>query len=78
MIPTPGDFPMPSSADVPPLGTTFDVWSDRGFDAAACPIRNVLARIGDKWTLLVLVALAAQSHRFSQLHRAVPDISNAC
>ena len=66
---------MPSSANVQPLGTTFDVWSDRGFDAAACPVRNVLDRIGDKWTLLVLVALAAQPHRFSQLHRAIPDIS---
>ena len=75
MISAPGDFPVPSFVDAPPLGTTFDAWSDRGFDAAACPVRNVLDRIGDKWTLLALVALAAQPHRFSKLHRAIPDIS---
>ncbi len=66
---------MPPSADAPPFGTTFSDWSDRGFDAASCPVRNVLDRIGDKWTLLALVALAAQPHRFSELHRAIPDIS---
>ena len=53
----------------------FNEWRDRGFDAAACPVRNVLDRVGDKWTLLALVALAAEPHRFSELHRAIPDIS---
>jgi DNA-binding HxlR family transcriptional regulator len=57
------------------LNTRFDEWRDRGFDANACPVRNVLDRIGDKWTTLVLVALAAKPCRFSQLHRNVPDIS---
>ena len=38
-------------------------------------MRNVLDRIGDKWTLLVIIALAAQPRRFSELHRAVPDVS---
>ncbi len=66
--------PVPS-ADGPFLETTFGAWRDRGFDAAACPVRNVLDRIGDKWTLLALVALAARPHRFSELHRAIPDIS---
>ena len=53
----------------------FDAWRDVGFDAAACPVRNVLDRVGDKWTMLALVALAARPHRFSELHRAIPDIS---
>ena len=57
------------------METAFDTWRERGFDAAACPVRNVLDRIGDKWTLLALVALAARPHRFSELHRAIPDIS---
>ncbi len=59
----------------PPLGSVFDAWQDMGFDAAACPVRNVLDRIGDKWTLLALVALASRPRRFSELHRAIPDIS---
>ena len=58
-----------------PLGTRFDEWQARGFNADACPVRNVLDRIGDKWTTLILVALAAKPARFSQLHRSVPDIS---
>ena len=44
----------------------------------ACPIRDLLARLGDKWSMLVLVALD-QSHghrlRFSELIRAVNGIS---
>jgi DNA-binding HxlR family transcriptional regulator len=41
-----------------------------------CPVRDVLDRIGDKWSTLVLVTLANGSpHRFSALHRAIPDIS---
>lgn len=45
------------------------------FDATQCPVRNILDRIGDKWTSLVLVALADRPHRFSELQRAAPDIS---
>ncbi len=41
-----------------------------------CPIRNVLARIGDKWTLLVLYTLEQEPvMRFNTLQRALPDIS---
>jgi len=63
---------MPNDA---PLATRFHEWQAQGFDAEACPVRNVLDRIGDKWTSLLLVALAAKPRRFSELHRAVPDIS---
>ena len=60
---------------VQPLGGIFASWKDRGFDAAACPVRQVLDRVGDKWTVLVLTALAAGPCRFSALGRTVPDIS---
>ena len=40
-----------------------------------CPVREVLDRIGDKWSTLVLVTLAKGPHRFSGLQRAIPDIS---
>jgi DNA-binding HxlR family transcriptional regulator len=46
-----------------------------GLDAGACPVRNVLDRIGDKWTMLTLTALAERPRRFSELHRSIPDIS---
>lgn len=62
-------------SDDAPLGTHFGDWQASGFDAAACPVRNVLNRIGDKWTMLTLVALAATPRRFSELHRIMPDIS---
>lgn len=42
-----------------------------------CPIRNVLSRIGDKWTLLVLLTLEAKGTplRFKELQRSIPDVS---
>jgi DNA-binding HxlR family transcriptional regulator len=58
-----------------PMATQFDDWQVSGFDAAACPIRNVLDRIGDRWTMLTLVALAAAPRRFGVLHKIMPDIS---
>lgn len=62
--------------DAPPtLGACFGEWKAAGFDPAECPVRNVLDRVGDKWTVLVLAALAAAPRRFSQLHRLLPDIS---
>lgn len=61
--------------DTLPIDTLFQGWQDLDFDATACPVRNVLDRIGDKWTMLVVVALASRPRRFSELHRAIPDIS---
>jgi DNA-binding HxlR family transcriptional regulator len=42
-----------------------------------CPIRNVLSRIGDKWSLLVMHTLMEHGApmRFSAIRKAVPDIS---
>lgn len=42
---------------------------------ADCPIRDVLDRIGDKWSFLLVLRLAKQPHRFGELRRQVPDIS---
>lgn len=49
-----------------------------GADAAfpRCPIRNILSRIGDKWTMLVLYTLEQKgAMRFNDLYRRIPDIS---
>lgn len=44
--------------------------------APDCPIRNVLARLGDKWSLLVLYMLNKHgTMRFKSLQRTIPDIS---
>ena len=41
-----------------------------------CPIRNVLSRVGDKWSLLVLYSLQhRESVRFKELQRQIPEIS---
>lgn len=43
-----------------------------------CPVRNVLARICDKWALLVLYILdrsGKESMRFTELRQHMPDIS---
>jgi DNA-binding HxlR family transcriptional regulator len=40
-----------------------------------CGIRDVLDRIGDKWTVLVMVELTKGVRRFRDLHRAIPGIS---
>jgi DNA-binding HxlR family transcriptional regulator len=40
-----------------------------------CPIRDVLDRLGDRWTLLVLMELRQGTLRFSALKRKIEDIS---
>ena len=40
-----------------------------------CPTRDLLDSIGDKWSTLILMSLAAKPLRFSAVRRAVPDIS---
>jgi len=42
----------------------------------ACPVtREVLTRVGDKWSVLVIVLLGDGARRFSDLRRAVEGIS---
>ena len=40
-----------------------------------CPIRDVLDRIGDQWSLLALKKLSTGTMRFNELGRAIGDIS---
>lgn len=44
-------------------------------DFESCPVRGVLDRIGDKWSTLMVLTLALRPHRFGELKRAIPDIS---
>jgi len=43
--------------------------------AAACPSRDVLKHVTSRWGVLVLVALLAGTHRFSDLRRKVGGVS---
>ncbi|MGE4482120.1 winged helix-turn-helix transcriptional regulator [Acidocella sp.] len=56
-------------------GRRFSQWAAAGFNAQRCPARNLLDRTGDKWSALLLMALAEGPCRFSVLLRLVPDIS---
>lgn len=41
-----------------------------------CPIRNVVSRFGDKWSLLIILILSENEKlRFNQLDKLIPDIS---
>jgi len=41
-----------------------------------CPIRNILSRIGDKWSILTIYTLSNHKVlRFKELQREMPDIS---
>jgi DNA-binding HxlR family transcriptional regulator len=43
--------------------------------SAACPSRTILDRIGDRWTVLVVGALAITPMRFSELARRIDGVS---
>lgn len=46
-------------------------------DCGTCPVRNVLSRIGDKWSMLILSTLHANgTMRFGEIHKSIGDISH--
>jgi len=78
----------PDAASIPPATVASDPrasadrlvagwgdWREGGQPSEACPVRGVLDRIGDKWSVLIVLTLAGAPHRFGALRRAVPDIS---
>ena len=69
---------LPSREGRRPIGQQKDQKNKEIRDALFpdCPIRNVLARVGDKWSLLVLYNLQhMEPVRFKELQRQIPDIS---
>lgn len=50
-------------------------WQLRWREREDCPGREILDRIGQKWSPLVLIALAVRKRRFRDLQRAIPSIS---
>jgi DNA-binding HxlR family transcriptional regulator len=51
--------------------THAEVTTTRWSEETECGIRDVLDRVGDKWTLLVGIELTHGVRRFRQLQRAV-------
>ena len=42
-----------------------------------CPVRNVIARFGNKWALLTVLIIGEQGViRFNELSRLIPDLSS--
>jgi DNA-binding HxlR family transcriptional regulator len=44
-------------------------------NAEACPVRDILDRVGDKWSILILVTLSSGAVRFTVLKRLIGDVS---
>jgi len=42
---------------------------------AGCPVREVLDRLGDKWSVLIVHTLGHETKRFMALKQCIPDIS---
>ena len=57
------------------LVDSFAQWKGQTLDPGACPVRDVIDHLGDKWSTLLIIVLASGPHRFSAIRRAVPDIS---
>ncbi len=60
------------------MGGMHIMFDDKTQDHRNCPVQDLLSRLGDKWSMLVIVALANANNncmRFSELQRAVNGIS---
>lgn len=51
---------------VPARGNVYD---------ASCPTRQILDRLSDKWSTLIILLLEHETKRFSELQRAIDGIS---
>lgn len=42
-----------------------------------CPVRDVLSKIGDKWSMLILITIQVNGvMRFNEIHKTIGDISH--
>jgi DNA-binding HxlR family transcriptional regulator len=44
-------------------------------NATDCPVRNVLDRVGDKWSVLIFCVLEDGPKRFNEIKRLIGDIT---
>jgi DNA-binding HxlR family transcriptional regulator len=57
-------------------GKVIDIGDGRTLDTANCPVRQVLDRIGDKWSTLIILILGENGvMRFNAIGESIGDIS---
>ena len=44
-------------------------------DLDTCPVSGLFRRLGDRWSMLVIILLGGRTHRYNELHRAIEGIS---
>jgi DNA-binding HxlR family transcriptional regulator len=59
----------PEAGDIPGPGTP-------GHHPSACRAREVLQRVGDKWSVYVIDLLGQRKMRFGELHRSIDGITS--
>ena len=57
------------------IGTNTDVRGQVSVDHPVCKLRDVLDRIGDKWSVLLMHLLSSGPKRYSELQRSIDGIS---
>ncbi len=50
--------------------------SDQAYEPSACHAREVLQRVGDKWSVYVIDLLGQGTKRFTELHRTIDGITS--
>lgn len=65
---------MTAQSGNPQIAPLHEIMADYA-DPSLCPVRNVLDQLGDKWSVLIITALAHRPYRFGELKREIPDIS---
>ncbi|WP_166415994.1 winged helix-turn-helix transcriptional regulator [Cochlodiniinecator piscidefendens] len=66
--------PQVTNTNIAELNQGIDAWVENDF-SGACPVRDLLDRIGDKWSVLIILRLGQQDERFRALLRAIEGIS---
>ncbi|MBB5874522.1 DNA-binding HxlR family transcriptional regulator [Allocatelliglobosispora scoriae] len=64
-----------ANTDVPSLVSTRLPSPVPSAEHDQCPVTEILRRVGDKWSVLVVVLLGQRTYRFNELHRGIDGIS---
>ncbi|MEU2253835.1 helix-turn-helix domain-containing protein [Nocardia xishanensis] len=57
------------------FATHTDVSTQVSASSAACELRDVLDRVGDKWSVLIMAMLGTGPRRYTELRRSIDGIS---
>ncbi|QDG79817.1 helix-turn-helix transcriptional regulator [Labrenzia sp. PHM005] len=63
-----------TSIDLERHNQDVDTWVTNDF-SGPCSVRDILDRVGDKWSVLVILRLGRKTERFRQLMRSIDGIS---